>query len=213
MFKDQLRKLRKIKGLSQYTLAEQVGLSRGQIANYEQGTREPDYETLKSLAKYFGVTTNELLYAPDELEEIETYRRANESTLDNINKHNEAILQKTSTKNSNLTHFLHTKIAENAIAEINQMLNDNPELLPYIKELLVSAQNLTPSQVEMLNGFIRSMTDTSVVNDVPLVAESPNKYDPLAASGNPKPMDDLPPESLKQIEGLKRLRLKRFKKD
>lgn len=58
MFKDQLRKLRKIKGLSQYTLAEQVGLSRGQIANYEQGTREPDYETLVKIAEYFNTTTD-----------------------------------------------------------------------------------------------------------------------------------------------------------
>ena len=123
------------------------------------------------------------------------------------------ILQKSSTKDSNLAHFLHTKIAENAIAEINQMLNDNPELLPYIKELLVSAQNLTPSQVEMLNGFIRSITDADAVNDVPLVAESPKKYDPLAASGNPNPMDDLPPESLSQIEELKRKRLDKLKKD
>lgn len=61
MFKAQLRRLRKSKGLSQYTLAEQLGLSRGQLANYEQGSREPDYETLKVIANYFGVTVDFLI--------------------------------------------------------------------------------------------------------------------------------------------------------
>lgn len=63
MFKVQLRKLRKSKGLSQYALAEQLGLSRGQLANYEQGSREPDYETLKVIANYFGVTVDFLICA------------------------------------------------------------------------------------------------------------------------------------------------------
>ena len=45
--------LRKEKGLSQYELADRLGFSRGKLANYEQGTREPDYETL--IKSYFTV--------------------------------------------------------------------------------------------------------------------------------------------------------------
>jgi len=56
-----IAKLRKQRGLSQYALAERLGFSRGKLANYEQGSREPDYETLQKLADYFEVTTDYLL--------------------------------------------------------------------------------------------------------------------------------------------------------
>ncbi|HFK0084903.1 TPA: helix-turn-helix domain-containing protein [Listeria monocytogenes] len=61
MFSKKLAELRKKKGYSQYKLAEELGFSRGQIANYEQGSREPDYQTLMKIAKYFNVSTDYLL--------------------------------------------------------------------------------------------------------------------------------------------------------
>ncbi|MCL4514019.1 MAG: helix-turn-helix domain-containing protein [Firmicutes bacterium] len=53
--------LRKEKGLSQYELAKALGFSRGQIANYEQGSRRPDPATLQRLADYFNVSVDYLL--------------------------------------------------------------------------------------------------------------------------------------------------------
>jgi transcriptional regulator with XRE-family HTH domain len=47
--------LRKQRGLSQYELAKRLGFSRGKIANYEQGSRHPDYETLQQIADFFEV--------------------------------------------------------------------------------------------------------------------------------------------------------------
>ncbi|MHC5407295.1 helix-turn-helix domain-containing protein [Listeria seeligeri] len=61
MFGNRLSELRKKKGMSQYKLADELGFSRGQIANYEQGSREPDYSTLLKIAEYFNVTTDYLL--------------------------------------------------------------------------------------------------------------------------------------------------------
>jgi transcriptional regulator with XRE-family HTH domain len=57
--------LRKEKGLSQYELADRLGFSRGKLANYEQGTREPDYETLIKIADFFEVSTDYLLRGTD----------------------------------------------------------------------------------------------------------------------------------------------------
>ncbi len=65
MFKKRLVKLRIDKGLSQYDLANALGLSRGQISNYELGTRHPDYETLAKIAAYFEVSTDYLLVGHD----------------------------------------------------------------------------------------------------------------------------------------------------
>lgn len=53
MFSKRLSELRKKKGFSQYKLADELGFSRGQVANYEQGTREPDYQTLLKIAEFF----------------------------------------------------------------------------------------------------------------------------------------------------------------
>ncbi|ACV57523.1 helix-turn-helix domain-containing protein [Alicyclobacillus acidocaldarius] len=60
-FGERLAQLRRSKGLSQYALAEQLKMTRGQIANYEQGTREPDIETLKKLADFFDVSIDFLV--------------------------------------------------------------------------------------------------------------------------------------------------------
>lgn len=65
LFGQRLAKLRKERNLSQYELAEKMGFSRGQIANYEQGTRQPDFETLLKFADFFNVSTDYLLCRTD----------------------------------------------------------------------------------------------------------------------------------------------------
>ena len=65
-FGERLAQLRNQKELSQYKLAELLGFSRGQVANYEQGTRQPDFDTLKKLAAFFNVTTDYLLGRTDD---------------------------------------------------------------------------------------------------------------------------------------------------
>jgi len=61
LFGKRLAELRTQKGLSQYELARALGFSRGQIANYEQGKREPDFATLITLANFFQVSLDYLL--------------------------------------------------------------------------------------------------------------------------------------------------------
>lgn len=60
-FKDTLIRLRKSRGLTQEDLAKIIGVSRGAIANYEKGIREPSFEMLEKLADYFNVSMSELL--------------------------------------------------------------------------------------------------------------------------------------------------------
>lgn len=65
LFKDRLLLLRKEKKLTQYQLAEILGFSRGQVGNYEQGTRQPDQETLIKIANFFEVSIDYLLGKSD----------------------------------------------------------------------------------------------------------------------------------------------------
>lgn len=66
MFGKRLAELRNNIGISQYELAARMNLSRGQIANYEQGTREPDFATLIALADFFEISSDCLLGRDDQ---------------------------------------------------------------------------------------------------------------------------------------------------
>jgi len=61
MGKITLKELRESKGLSQVQLAKELGLNHRTISQYENGTREPDIDTIKKLIKYFNVTAGQLL--------------------------------------------------------------------------------------------------------------------------------------------------------
>jgi transcriptional regulator with XRE-family HTH domain len=57
----QLKKLRKDKNLTQEQLASALGVGRTTITSWEKGTSLPDVITLIALAKYFGITLDELV--------------------------------------------------------------------------------------------------------------------------------------------------------
>ncbi len=56
-----LKFLRKKSGKTQDALSSEVNIGRTTIANYEAGISEPNVETLRTFAKYFGVTLDSLL--------------------------------------------------------------------------------------------------------------------------------------------------------
>lgn len=92
--------LRKKMKLSQYELADRLGFSRGKLANYEQGTREPDYETLQKIADFFDVSIDyilgrsvtydpldELNLGPDEMLFFHDYKSLNNEDKQKIADH------------------------------------------------------------------------------------------------------------------------------
>lgn len=62
MFSERLKQLRHEKnGLTQADIASQLGIAKTTYSSYEQGKREPDFETLQRIAVYFDVSTDFLL--------------------------------------------------------------------------------------------------------------------------------------------------------
>ena len=53
MFAERLKELRKDKNMTQVQLAEALGVSKGTIAMWEIGKREPNFETLNRLSDIF----------------------------------------------------------------------------------------------------------------------------------------------------------------
>ena len=82
---ERLTKLRKEHNLSQYTLSEKIGFSRGLIANYEQGRREPDYNTLLTFANFYQVSMDYLLGRTDEKNAIYSQTKLSSDLIDTIN--------------------------------------------------------------------------------------------------------------------------------
>ncbi len=56
-----IRELRKAQGLSLKRLGEILGVAESTMSLYENGKRQPDYETLKKIATHFNVSTDYLL--------------------------------------------------------------------------------------------------------------------------------------------------------
>ena len=55
-----IRFLRKKHGLSQEVFAEKIGLNRGNIASYENGTCEPSICNLKNLSHFFNISIGDI---------------------------------------------------------------------------------------------------------------------------------------------------------
>lgn len=60
-FQKRLYELRRRAGLSQEGLAELLGVTRQAVQKWEAGTSRPDLDNLAALARYFGVTIDELV--------------------------------------------------------------------------------------------------------------------------------------------------------
>ena len=61
MFSDNLKRLRKAKGITQTQFATEFNISAGTIAMWETGKRMPDTEMLRRIAQFFNVSIDYLL--------------------------------------------------------------------------------------------------------------------------------------------------------
>ena len=61
MLGDKIKLYRENKKMTQNDLADILEVSSGTISKYESGALEPNIESLKKLADFFGITIDELL--------------------------------------------------------------------------------------------------------------------------------------------------------
>lgn len=93
--KNRLIGLRKEKKMTQREVADKLGIARTTYSGYENGSREPDNDTLQKLADFFGCTLDYLLgrseikYNENKLDEkdrraIDAYMNLPEEIKNNI---------------------------------------------------------------------------------------------------------------------------------
>lgn len=74
-----LRELRKKAGLTLKEVGAAVGSAESTMSLYETGKRQPDFDTMKKIADYFGVTVDHLMGS--EVDENSEKRSSDEQTL------------------------------------------------------------------------------------------------------------------------------------
>ena len=79
-FADNLVKLRKNLDLSQKELSDKTGISVPTLSQYENGNRQPNFDRLKRLKDFFGVSYNELL-SPKSKDKVDLRVVLNEEEL------------------------------------------------------------------------------------------------------------------------------------
>ena len=56
-----IKYLRKFHGEKQIELANELGVTKSSICDYEHGRREPDTETLEKIALHYGITLDDII--------------------------------------------------------------------------------------------------------------------------------------------------------
>lgn len=80
-FHEKIQDLRKRKGLTQEELAAVLYVSRTAVSKWESGRGYPNIDSLKSIAKFFSVTIDELLSGEEVLSIAEEERKEKESRM------------------------------------------------------------------------------------------------------------------------------------
>lgn len=90
-----LREIRKLKGLTQKEVAENLGIAQVTYCNYELGNREPDIKTLIKMSQLFHATIDELVgNENDYLLNTKLLSEEEQSIIENIQKLNKNNLLK-----------------------------------------------------------------------------------------------------------------------
>ena len=60
-FHENLKALREVRGVTQETLGQKIGVAKSTVSMYESGSREPSFEILEAIADYFNVSLAALM--------------------------------------------------------------------------------------------------------------------------------------------------------
>lgn len=84
LFNEKLQNLRKNKGVTQEELAKSLFVSRTAVSKWESGRGYPNIDSLKAIAKYFGVSVDELLSCEEVLVVAQESQKQNQKTFRSI---------------------------------------------------------------------------------------------------------------------------------
>lgn len=148
-----IRCLRKQLNLSQGELAGRIGLNRGNIASYENGTAEPKICNLLKLAKLFGVSIIDLTQKDLSKVDLSSFEHLSDKSISESEKELIEQFGHRAEQLQNLFNSLHTCCMFKA-----DSLKDKPQdvqiMLAHFHQLYEAAQTLLGEYEQMLK-FIK----------------------------------------------------------
>lgn len=164
MIGDKIKLLREAKGLTQQQIAQDpaFGIKRGTLSAYERNAREPNIETIRRIAEYFGVTSDYLIgiseHQTAEYDAVGKVIPLSDDAIDALRGYDAAVL---STISSVLSASAATEFFEDLRAYV-MACSPGPEDLA---ELLPMADHINRSApadrvaLEMLTSYKRKLLD------------------------------------------------------
>jgi transcriptional regulator with XRE-family HTH domain len=68
-----IKKLREHKGLMQKEVANAAGIHASNYSKIEKGEREPSIEALDNIAKFFGMTVDEIIHLEGKIPKVKNF--------------------------------------------------------------------------------------------------------------------------------------------
>ena len=114
---ENIKKFRKLKGLTQKELAEKLGITQQSVAQYERTNKLPKLETLLYIADALDITLNGLLFGESDLESEKALEKAMEETA----KWNDKIVKRALIEHYNKLNKLGREKAVERVYELTQV--------------------------------------------------------------------------------------------
>ncbi|AYA98873.1 helix-turn-helix domain-containing protein [Lachnoanaerobaculum umeaense] len=114
---ENIKKFRKLKGLTQKELAEKLGITQQSVAQYERTNKLPKLETLLYIANALDITLNGLLFGESDLESEKALEKAMEETA----KWNDKIIKRALIEHYNKLNKLGREKAVERVEELTEI--------------------------------------------------------------------------------------------
>ena len=167
MIGDKIKLLREAKGLTQQQITQDpaFGIKQGTLSAYERNAREPNIETIRRIAEYFGVTSDYLIgiseHQTAECDAVGKVIPLSDDAIDALRGYDAAVL---STISSVLSASAATEFFEDLRAYVMACSpgpEDLAELLPMADHINRSA-SADRVALEMLTGYKRKLLDRAL---------------------------------------------------
>ena len=164
MIGDKIKLLREAKGLTQQQIAQDpaFGIKQGTLSAYERNAREPNIETIRRIAEYFGVTSDYLIgiseHQTAEYDAVGKVIPLSDDAIDALRGYDAAEL---STISSVLSASAATEFFEDLRAYVMACSPGPEELLPMADHINRSA-SADRVALEMLTSYKRKLLDRAL---------------------------------------------------
>lgn len=147
-----IRCLRQRMKWSQEELALQIGLNRGNIASYENGTAEPKICNLLKLSRLFGVSIIALTQEDLSKKEIVTTHHNSDSNLPSLSN-----IQKEASQLSEVMKSLHTCCIYKK-ATLHEISKDAQIIMMHFEQLYEASQHLLEKHLQLIHFLEKKRT-------------------------------------------------------